>query len=52
MKRYSLKQYIMAAFFLQIVVVGMLFAILGYHTIQHDIIARAQKEVTKKIDAA
>lgn len=52
MKRYSLKQYLIAAFFLQILVIGVLFAILGYYTIEHDIIARTQKELARKINAA
>ena len=32
--------------------IAILIAILGYYTVQHDIIARAQKEVVKKIEAA
>jgi len=52
MKTHSLKYHILAALFLQIVVIAILIAILGYYTMQHDIIARAQKEVVKKIEAA
>jgi len=52
MKTRSLKYHILAALFLQIVVIAILIAILGYYTMQHDIIARAQKEVVKKIEAA
>ena len=52
MKTRSLKFHIISALFAQVVVVAVLIAILGYYTIQHDIIARAQKEVVKKIEAA
>jgi two-component system, NtrC family, sensor kinase len=52
MKTRSLKYHILAALFLQIVVIAILIAILGYYTMQHDIIARAQREIVKKIEAA
>ena len=52
MKTRSLKSYIISALFLQVVVIAILMAILGYYTVQHDIVARAQKEVVKKIEAA
>jgi two-component system, NtrC family, sensor kinase len=52
MKTRSLKSYIITALFLQVIAVAVLMAILGYYTMQHDIVARAQKEVVKKIEAA
>jgi two-component system, NtrC family, sensor kinase len=52
MKTRSLKFYIISALFLQVVVIAILMAILGYYTMQHDIVARAQREVIKKIEAA
>jgi two-component system, NtrC family, sensor kinase len=52
MKNHSLKYHITTALFLQVLVIAALIAILGYYTIQNDIIARAQKEVVKKIEAA
>jgi two-component system, NtrC family, sensor kinase len=52
MKTKSLKYHILAALFLQIIVIAVLIAILGFYTIENDIIARAQNEVVKKIEAA
>jgi two-component system, NtrC family, sensor kinase len=52
MKTRSLKSYIVTALFLQVIVVAILMAILGYYTMQKDVIARAQGEVVKKIEAA
>jgi two-component system, NtrC family, sensor kinase len=52
MKTRSLKSYIVTALFLEVIVVAVLMATLGYYTMQQDILARAQKEVVKKIEAA
>ncbi|MFA5069579.1 MAG: cache domain-containing protein [Candidatus Omnitrophota bacterium] len=52
MKNRNLKFYIFSALFLQVIVTAILMAILGYYTIQHDIVARAQREVARKIEAA
>ncbi len=52
MKTYSLKKYIFVSFFIQIAIIGILMAVLGYYIVENDVIARVQKEVTKNIDTA
>ena len=52
MKTHSLKKHLVSASLIQALVIGALMAVVGYYTIENDVIARVQKEMIKKLDAA
>jgi len=52
MKKHGLRRHIICSFFTVIIVVAVLFAVMAYYVIEHNIISRAQREVLNAIEAA